>query len=54
VFRPETPLDLLPNMRYRVTIEDETQEDNSNVWDFLDSVAGSIDALADWSNRGQL
>jgi hypothetical protein len=51
VFRPETPLDLLPNMRYRVTIETESQDDSLNVWDFLDSVAGSIDAPSDWSSQ---
>lgn len=52
VLRPETPLDLTTNERYRVTIapvaEDGGQE---NAWDVLDTLTGSVEAPTDWSEE---
>lgn len=50
VLRPETPLDLAADERYRVTINPLVppvkQED---AWDVLDAFTGSIDVPEDWS-----
>lgn len=52
VLRPETPLNLLPNGRYKITIEPENEpETKENVWDLLESMAGTIDAPTDWSSE---
>lgn len=52
VLKPDTPLDLEPNGRYRITIEPVESEKNLGVpdaWDILESLAGSVHAPSDWS-----
>ena len=51
VLRPETPVDLEPNRRYILTIQDELAPDEGNVWDTLAKLAGSVDAPPDWSSE---
>jgi hypothetical protein len=50
VFRPEIPLELAPDRRYVITIEDEVSPDkNENAWDVLKAWSGKIEAPSDWS-----
>ena len=50
VLRPETSLDLEANGRYHVTITPVTPgDDQGDLWDFLESVAGTVDAPPDWA-----
>lgn len=56
VLRPETPLELRVNARYRVTIVPtvvEEHEADSNkegdLWDLLDELAGTIEMPPDWA-----
>ncbi len=55
VFRPEKPIDLLANARYQVIIEEESQQKNQdeqdNLWDLLESVAGTIETASDWASE---
>ncbi len=48
VLRPETPLELEPDRRYRVTLTplDERPE---TAWDVLDALTGTVDAPPDWA-----
>lgn len=57
VLRPEGPLDLEVNARYRVTIAPvrqvvppiEPAGDRETLWDFLDRYAGSVEMPPDWA-----
>lgn len=50
VLRPETPLELRVNARYRVTIAPAEEEDASRTaWDVLDELTGTIEAPPDWA-----
>ena len=50
VLRPEAPVDLEPNQRYRLTIEPAVSgESTGDVWDALERLASTIDAPSDWS-----
>ncbi|HZO88958.1 MAG TPA: antitoxin family protein [Chthonomonadaceae bacterium] len=51
VFRPETPLDLRPNTRYRITIESLADTSEADVWTLLGNLTGSIEAPADWASE---
>ncbi len=52
VLRPETPLDLEANTRYLVTITPvDLSDPQMTAWDVLDSLAGSVDAPADWASQ---
>ena len=52
VLRPETPLDLEPNTRYVITIQqDATMNGTGNAWDVLEQIAGTIEAPPDWSSE---
>lgn len=54
VLRPEASLDLEPNVKYQVTIEpleNASSGAQSNAWDTLAGLAGSIEAPADWSSE---
>ena len=49
---PETPLNLELNIRYLVTIEPfaaSNGEEEGDVWDLLETVAGTVDAPSDWA-----
>jgi hypothetical protein len=48
VLRPEMPLNLLPNARYVITIE---QDNQANVWDLLETMSGTVDAPTDWASE---
>lgn len=51
VFRPEQPVDLLPNTRYRVTLaESGVREPERDAWTVLEELAGTIDAPEGWSS----
>lgn len=50
VLRPEEPVDLEPNQRYRLTIEPDVSNDGvGDAWDTLERLASTIDAPSDWS-----
>jgi predicted DNA-binding antitoxin AbrB/MazE fold protein len=50
VLRPERPLDLEMNARYIVTVTERLlPEQRGNVWDVLDSLAGTVDCPSDWA-----
>lgn len=51
VLRPDTPLELEPNVHYMVTIEPETEEDpvTQEAWDIIEQLIGTVDAPPDWS-----
>jgi hypothetical protein len=50
--RPDGPVDLIPNRRYRVHLvpaDDSGAEENESAWDVLERLEGSVEAPADWS-----
>jgi len=50
VLQPSSPLDLEPNTHYRITIEKvEKPAEGPDAWQVLESLAGTVDAPADWS-----
>ena len=50
VLRPDGTLDLKPNARYRVTVEDEIEmAEEQSAWDVLEQLAGTVNAPADWA-----
>ena len=50
VLQPESPVELIPGERYRVTIEPVDVEGQSHdAWDVLEMVAGTVEAPADWA-----
>ena len=52
VLRPDGTLDLKPNARYRVTVEDEIEmAEEQSAWDVLEQLAGTVDAPADWATE---
>jgi hypothetical protein len=42
VLRPEEPLDLKPNVRYRITIEDEESIAKQSIWEVLSEFSGKL------------
>ncbi len=52
VLRPDDTLDLKPNARYRVTVEDEVViAEEQSAWDVLAQLASTVDAPADWATE---
>ena len=51
VLRPESPLDLEPNKRYVLTIQDELETDTDDVWNTLVKLTGTIQAPSDWASE---
>lgn len=50
ILRPEGAIDLKPNARYRVTVEDEVEiSEGQDAWDVLEQLAGTVEAPADWA-----
>ena len=51
VLLPETPLDLEPNRRYTISIEDEnpTPSESESAWDVLHQLAGTVEGPGDWA-----
>jgi hypothetical protein len=52
VLRPDLPLDLAPNTRYLVTIQELPEPLPSiDAWDVLEALTGTVDAPQDWSSE---
>ncbi len=52
VLRPDVPLDLAPNTRYVITIQELKETSSSgDAWDVLEAIAGTVDAPEDWSSE---
>jgi predicted DNA-binding antitoxin AbrB/MazE fold protein len=52
VLRPESPVDLEQNARYRISIDTsrlDEKDAQANAWDVLESLSGTVDAAVDWS-----
>ncbi len=50
VLRPDEALDLVPNTRYVITIQDALPTVvTGNAWDLLEALAGTVEAPPDWS-----
>jgi hypothetical protein len=50
VFRPEGPIDLTPNVRYVVTVEQEAAAtEGESAWDILARLAGTVEGPTDWA-----
>lgn len=49
---PDTALELEPNTRYLVTIQTiEPSPESGDLWDLLESLAGTVPAPPDWSEE---
>ena len=52
VLRPDTPLDLEPNQRYLVTIQNmPSEQEQADAWGILTTLTGTIEAPPDWSSE---
>ncbi len=51
VLKPESPVDLEPNKRYVLTIQDKQEPDKGAAWDTLGRLAGTIEEPPDWSSE---
>ncbi|MFN6513128.1 MAG: antitoxin family protein [Nostoc sp. CreGUA01] len=53
VLLPDTPLDLTPNTRYVVTIQELKAEPSlsGDAWDVLEAITGTVEAPPDWSSE---
>ena len=50
VLRPEEPVDLKPNVRYRLTVDEALQEvEGPSAWDTLAQLAGALEGPEDWA-----
>jgi len=50
VLRPESPVDLKPNARYLLTVEQEVQQiEGSSAWDTLERMIGAFEGPEDWA-----
>lgn len=49
---PEVPLDLKPNVRYLLTVEQEVEEiQEQSAWDVLERLAGTVEGPEDWATE---
>lgn len=52
VLLPDTPLDLKPQARYRLQVEEELPATDEKVgWDVIESLIGSVQGPPDWSRN---
>ncbi|NJM73931.1 MAG: antitoxin family protein [Scytonema sp. RU_4_4] len=52
VLHPDTPLDLKPNTRYVITIQELSEPSiTGDAWDVLEAMTGTIEAAPDWSSE---
>jgi hypothetical protein len=52
VLHPDIPLDLKPNLRYKITIHEVfPQAMDEDAWDVLDELIGTIKAPPDWAGE---
>lgn len=50
VLRPDSPVDLTPNVRYQLTIEGEVREmGEGSAWDILEGLIGTVQGPEDWA-----
>jgi len=50
VLRPEGPIDLTPNARYLVTVEQEVSTtEGESAWDILAQLTGTVEGPTDWA-----
>lgn len=50
VLRPTSPVDLKPNVRYRLTVDDEVHAgDSASAWEVLVPLIGAIEGPEDWA-----
>lgn len=51
VLRPDTPLELEPNLRYAIMIESALPSETlRDAWDVLEALAGTVEAPQDWAS----
>ena len=52
-FWPESPLDLKTNGRYVIMVEavPVVDSEEGDVWDLLETLAGTVDAPSDWASE---
>ncbi|MBF2007977.1 antitoxin family protein [Chlorogloeopsis fritschii PCC 9212] len=51
VLRPDVSLDLTPNTRYVITIQELKEPSSGDAWDVLEAIAGTVDAPSDWASE---
>lgn len=52
VLRPDTFLDLAPNTRYVITIQESISPPIAgDAWDVLEEMTGTVEAPTDWSSE---
>ncbi len=52
VLHPDAPLDLTPNTRYVITIQESISPPIAgDAWDVLEAMTGTIEAPPDWSSE---
>lgn len=52
VLRPDAPLDLTPNTRYVITIQElKSPSPSGDAWDVLEAMVGTVEAQPDWSSE---
>jgi predicted DNA-binding antitoxin AbrB/MazE fold protein len=49
VLRPEKPLELKPNTRYVISIQESVGQAEADAWDVLEEMTGTIEVPPDWS-----
>lgn len=49
VFRPDGPVDLKPNTRYVLAVEQEVRRESPTAWDVLDGLTGTVEGPEDWA-----
>lgn len=52
VFRPDFPVDLEPNTRYTLKVEQDIQKPKTqSAWDILEELTGTVEGPEDWSEE---
>ena len=52
VLRPDAPLDLTPNTRYVIVIQELISAAvEGDAWDVLEAMVGTVEASEDWSSE---
>jgi hypothetical protein len=52
VLHPDAPLDLTPNTRYVITIQElKSPSPSGDAWDVLEAMVGTVEASEDWSSE---
>jgi hypothetical protein len=52
VLRPDAPVELKPNTRYRLTVDGEIRpaaDADQDAWEVLEELAGAVEAPSDWA-----